>query len=245
MTQKEGPGVAPDETSAVKKDLFRARVIDDREPFLPLGILLLVGVPRKGDAIGFTLEGKFQVRFVSWVTWYPGREEYDVELAVDLLGEPANTGAQEDSHAVMAKTVEFNARIYEKAASHNNVMLLAGYAGIFAIWGFVKDFLSKNASLWIAILIGSSLLLFVVFELIGMYLRARPAFKFAKISKKSPDEYLAALPEFFNDMNKQSLAAVLVWKVLFYPTVVAGFSAAILLMVNVFRRLADYPSWPS
>lgn len=247
MDDQEGTKVALEEVSNSESRTFRARIIHDKAPFIPLGTLSLAGVPRKGDSIGFTFNGKFHIPSVSWVNWYPGHNEHDVEIAVDLLGAPENGGtdAQVDSQAELAKLVELNARIYEKAASHNNVMMLAGYAGIFAIWGFVKDFLSKNSSLWIAILLGISLSLFVLFELISMYMRSRPALKFAKLPISNADEYLAALPAFQSDMNKQVLAAVFVWRLLFYPTVLAGFAAAILLMLNVIWRLADYPSWPT
>ncbi len=247
MDDQESTKVDSQENSNVERRTFRARIIHDKAPFIPLGTLSLVGVPRKGDNIGFTFNGSFHIPSVSWVSWHPGHNEHDVEIAVDLLGAPDSGSAdvKVDSQAELAKLVELNARIYEKADSHNNVMMLAGYAGIFAIWGFVKDFLSKNASLWISILLGFSLLLFVLFELISMYMRSRPALKFAKLPISNAEEYLAALPAFQSDMNRQVLAAVFVWRLLFYPTVLAGLSAAILLMLNVIRRLADYPSWPA
>ncbi len=192
MDDQEGPKVAPEGVSNNDPRTFRARLIHDKAPFIPLGTLSLAGVPRKGDSIGFTFDGKFHMPSVSWVNWYPGHNEYDVEIAVDLLGAPESigSGTQVDSQAELAKIVELNARIYEKAASHNNVMMLAGYAGIFAIWGFVKDFLSKGASLWVAILLGISLVLFVIFELISMYMRSRPALKFAKIPISNAEDYL-------------------------------------------------------
>jgi len=54
--------------------------------------------------------------------------------------------------------------LYQKAGSYTNLVMLAGYAGIFGIWQFTHELLSRRVTMWVALLISLSLMLFVGYE---------------------------------------------------------------------------------
>src|SRR5229473_781460 len=65
--------------------------------------------------------------------------------------------------------VEIQIRIiagaYEKANAYTNLIILAGYAGLFALWQFTKDNLSRTQVLVSALLTLTSITIFVLFEI--------------------------------------------------------------------------------
>lgn len=220
------------------------RIIHAKDPYLPLTIAQMMVIPRAGEIIHFRLDGRALFGAVAWVNHYPGNELFQIEVAVDFENKPMSLGGEE-SPDILTKIVDFNSRLYEKAASHNNVMMLAGYAGLFAIWGFIKDYLSQNATLWIGLLTGISLILFVLFELISTYKRSRSYIRFVEVSKKKPNDFLVAFSELQREENNSLGSAVIIWRLFFFPTVLTGFSATILLLVNVLLKLTLKQSWPN
>jgi hypothetical protein len=65
---------------------------------------------------------------------------------------------------------------YDRAASYTTVIIFGGYAGFFAICHLSKEYLSKDQTLWSALLIMISLLSFVLFEVLKMILVTRSVF---------------------------------------------------------------------
>lgn len=62
---------------------------------------------------------------------------------------------------------------YDKAAAYTTVIVFGGYAGIFGIWQLAKEYLSKDQTLWAALLVLMSLAAFVLFEVVKMVLVTR------------------------------------------------------------------------
>jgi hypothetical protein len=57
---------------------------------------------------------------------------------------------------------------FDKGAAYTNLIILASYAGSFAIWSGTKDQLPKQASISVALLLGVSLIAFISFEIYKM-----------------------------------------------------------------------------
>ena len=62
---------------------------------------------------------------------------------------------------------------YDKSSAYTTVIVFGGYAGIFGIWQLAKDYLSKDQTLWAALLLLVSLAAFVLFEVVKMILVTR------------------------------------------------------------------------
>lgn len=60
---------------------------------------------------------------------------------------------------------------FGQAQAYTNVVLVAGYAGFFGIWSFVRDDLSRGTMFISALLITISLGFFVLWEVAGMIMR--------------------------------------------------------------------------
>ena len=54
---------------------------------------------------------------------------------------------------------------YEKANAYTNLIIVAGYAGLFALWQFTKDNLSRRQVIISGLLTITSLAIFVLFEI--------------------------------------------------------------------------------
>ena len=66
---------------------------------------------------------------------------------------------------------EMLASSYEHAKQYVNIIILGGYAGIFAIWNFTSDDLEKWQTLAVGLCVLTSLFIYIVFELYGVWLR--------------------------------------------------------------------------
>ncbi|PMR69221.1 hypothetical protein [Halomonas heilongjiangensis] len=71
----------------------------------------------------------------------------------------------EDQKAVISGT-------YEHAKQYANVIILGGYAGLFAVWNFTRDSLEKWQVLSVGLCALISLLICITFEIYGSWLRA-------------------------------------------------------------------------
>lgn len=101
--------------------------------------------------------------------------------------------------------VEIQARVYDKAASYFNIIILAGYAGIFFVWTQSSEFLSKNAVAICALLMVISVLTFVLFEIAKMTFFAYTIIRFKGfiLDPKSPFDIRQNV-ENFHRVEKQA-----------------------------------------
>ena len=60
---------------------------------------------------------------------------------------------------------------HEHAKQYSNIIILAGYAGLFAIWNFTKQSLENWQTLSVGLLTIISVLIYIIFELYGAWLR--------------------------------------------------------------------------
>jgi len=63
---------------------------------------------------------------------------------------------------------EQNAEAFRFGSTYNTVVMGAGYVGAFAIWSNVRAELSPTATVWVAALMGVSLICFVGFTVVQM-----------------------------------------------------------------------------
>src|SRR5207237_2098179 len=74
---------------------------------------------------------------------------------------------------------------YEKAVAYTNLIIVAGYAGLFALWQITKDNLSRRQVLISAFLIISSITIFVLFEIYKAHYTSRLLRQYAKTVQNS------------------------------------------------------------
>jgi hypothetical protein len=131
---------------------------------------------------------------------------------------------------------EMIAYIYSSASTYSNLIMLGGYAGVFALWQLTKNHLSKQATLITAFLMSISILLFVGYEI---YKMIHHSWFFRRLNKllisyikesERIDAWKIAWQEYSRLESR-------VWIFFLVPTVLTGFGAGILLLNNYLINL--------
>ena len=118
---------------------------------------------------------------------------------------------------------------YQKAASYTNLIILAGYAGIFAVWQHVKDILNPKVTIWVALLVSLSILIFIGYEVWRMIGEALFIQSISPIIESNLPEKdrLAAWERAFKAYARKHMK---LWPFFLIPTVISGFAAGFVLI---------------
>ena len=115
---------------------------------------------------------------------------------------------------------------HEQAKSYSNIIMMGGYAGLFAIWGFTKSNLAKWQSVSVGLLALLSVLIFVLFELYGLWLRSTQTFNL--LSQLQKAERLNKFPDDYGKQElKRSETLAKVWPFFFFSALLTALLAAI------------------
>lgn len=124
---------------------------------------------------------------------------------------------------------ELTAHTFDKAQAYTNVVLLAGYAGFFAIWSFIKPDITKEQVFWSGLLIALSLTAFMLWEIYGSFYRSRSLLGLAK-AVNNPAKFHELLEQHKIDEHARIIRFGRIWVVVFGFTVLTGFSAIGILL---------------
>ena len=142
----------------------------------------------------------------------------------------------DDSDNFITKQKELVSSSYEQAKSYSNIIMLGGYAGLFAIWNFTKDDLEKWQSFTIGLLAVVSVLIFVVFELISTWLRGKQANSL--IIQLNEAEEMHKFPEEYGKSQRETMEKYMkVWPYFFFGSVITGVGAAGILIYSFISGL--------
>jgi hypothetical protein len=234
------PANAPPPLRAIP--LIPIKVVDGRSPFAPLATLPLSVVPRPGDLITIDLAGR-RVRYkVDFVYFEP----YD-PVAHVTLGCSPNQAATATGQVDPTKINEFiqqQNQIFQKLEAYSKTIIVLGYAGLFALWGFVKDNLSHRAIVWTAALVGFSLIVYIAWEVGLMVQRALSQHRFNQTLKANPADRAKAISDFVEQTRAAEIRSTGWWLVILILTVGPGFAGALILLYSVFADLTGLPPWP-
>ena len=129
--------------------------------------------------------------------------------------------------------LELQNSAFGHAQTYTTVVIFGGYAGMFAIWSFTRDSLSSQMNSWVGLLLGVSLLIFVLHEIFGMIMRAKEFLATRKllIAGLPPAQFLTELRELKRKSSLRIQRIVLpIWIGALVLTVATGVSGAIILL---------------
>lgn len=122
--------------------------------------------------------------------------------------------------------------MFDKAMNYTNVIIVAGFAGLLAIWGYVQSFLhdwDKIASI-LAIMV--SLIFFILWEIIKMIINGISSQRIAKVLKSSSSQLLKKLEEAEIKDQKQNILFYRIWMFFTLPlTILPGLIGSTILIV--------------
>lgn len=148
---------------------------------------------------------------------------------------------QRQQQAAAEKMVETLVKIlsssYDKAIAYNNVVIVAGYATFFALWGATKPALTQWVSITSALLMVSSATVFVLFELFKMVQSSRTFLRLHSIAgddnaRKDPEVFQSKVKAFEASQRMDSLSFLRVWVVVLGFTVSTAVVAIAFLVYN-------------
>jgi hypothetical protein len=230
------------------------RLLDPRPPYPAIETYLLAAVPRAGELINVAIRGTLYLYKVEWVFINPFDKVSQVNVAISRTdqptwplsnSQPTNTNQQDArQNNPFDQFIKAQLQLFEKGESYSKVIILLGYAGIFAVWNYVKDVLTVKGMMLSAISVGISLLVYVSWEIMLMYGRATAHNNFNRLIFKTPEEFAKAYEEFSENNRKQMVADVRFWRVMLLITIGFGYAGTLLLLYNAAAKLTGLPQLP-
>lgn len=131
---------------------------------------------------------------------------------------------------------------YNQASAYTNLIIIAGYAGFFALWQMTKDYLGRKQTLFSALLMLFSVLIFMLFEVYKAHYSSRVLRDYQNAVQNR--EETTTLPELVEKMKgfeqveqRAALRFVTLWHATFWATTITGVGAGLILGVAFVHRL--------
>lgn len=131
---------------------------------------------------------------------------------------------------------EISADQFSQARAYTNVLLAAGYAGLFGLWSILKDSVSSQATVICGLLISLSLAIFLLWELVGMFARHQTLAEMNKLFS-SGDEFDSLAQNHAVRMRNFNITLLRIWPYFLWPTIIFGFGAFFVLIASFLSLL--------
>lgn len=143
---------------------------------------------------------------------------------------------KEELQEFIQKQKEIIRSSYEQAKSYSNIIMMGGYAGLFAIWNFTKLYLVCWQVMAVGLLSLVSVLTFVLLETYGVWLRATQTTNL--ISQLQKAEKLGSFPADYGKQElKRSETLAKVWPFFFFTALGTALLAALILVSSFVTKL--------
>jgi hypothetical protein len=153
-------------------------------------------------------------------------------------------GGEEDQHKfVQEKLIQLIAETYSHASAYDNVIIVAGFAGFFALWGGTAEDIERFPRLVTVALMAAALLLYVTWHMLQMLTRQRFEHKRSEAFTLVEDSaaFNARVVELDRRQGVAFQKILRLWPFIFVPSLCFGFSAGGLLG---YSALAAAFGWP-
>lgn len=161
-----------------------------------------------------------------------------------MTDQPQEMDDEKSATLVKELLLEVQSAAYGHATSYTTIVVFGGYASLFTIWTYTKDYLSKETTYRVAIMLGSSVLLFVLFEIFKMVIVSYEMMKVrALLVNQFPPAVLLAKRAALARNSKLFVQRIVVptWIIVLIVTIITGFGAAFLLL----GAFASYLAFPA
>jgi len=144
--------------------------------------------------------------------------------------------------AISDAQVKLISTIYDKATSYTNVIIVAGYAGFFALWSNARQFPTPFQAKSAAVFMGVSICVFVLFEIYKMTLTGYHLSMKAKILQEqdtlaSPIILLDRLDEIDQQMRRYNISFIKAWLIWLFIAIITALAGSAILLGSLARGL--------
>lgn len=142
---------------------------------------------------------------------------------------------------MQADILEANCQLFSNAQTYTTVVIFGAYAAFFAIWSFTKDDMTRGQLYWTAILMGVSILVFVLFEVFKMLMTSFELIRLSRLALRElpPSQFFikrAAAKQ--HSMRLTNMLVLPAWGLAVLVTLATGIPAAIILLASLAVKLA-------
>lgn len=160
--------------------------------------------------------------------------EHGMQKIAQALAEKARHETHEKR---IEETTKLLSALYDRAAAYTNLIIVAGYAGFFAVWGSVKSDLSKSEMLASAFCLSFSLMVFVFWEILVMLYTSRTLGNLNKTLQAPPQDFEKQLEKHNVLVAKRAVSIRRIWYGILLLTIVPGLIGGAILMFGFLRQL--------
>src|SRR5437867_1780583 len=145
--------------------------------------------------------------------------------------------------AAIDAQIKIVAASYEQQKAYTNLIIVAGYPGLFALWQLNRDHIGRRLGLTAALLLLLSISIFVIAEIYRARFVGRLIRRYYQAVQKTRDAspslaaVSSALIEFDQWQRNESAKSASWWIFVFWATAVTGVAAAMLLLVSFVHAL--------
>ena len=131
---------------------------------------------------------------------------------------------------------------FEKATNYTNLIIVAGYAGFFALWQMTREYLNRDQVLISALLMMVSIIVFIVFEIYKALNTSIVLWKYSQLftntnNISSVEVMQSAINTFQARQSKSNNRLLVLWGLVFAVTTATGLAAAFVLLYAFIRAL--------
>ena len=157
----------------------------------------------------------------------------------------AEKAQTEDAEKLKHRYIEYHKALYGSAAAYDNAVILAGFAGFFALWAGTADDIPRFARLLTVALMGISLMVYIASVVGQMLLRQHHLeWRWGELFGKFPGDASSfnAAWEAIGREYEERLGKLKPWLLgAFWTSLIFGFTAALTLAYNALG--VDF-GWP-
>ncbi|MHC9511159.1 hypothetical protein [Kangiella sp. M94] len=172
----------------------------------------------------------------------------DIDKLLDELSSVYERLEAEDNKSDVKDDTEFRDFIhkqkevitnsYEHAKQYSNIIILGGYAGLFALWNFTREYLAAWQALSTGLLILVSLVIYIAFELYSSWLRATQINN--QVKELTEAERLGEFPEEYGKAEMlRANRFMVIWHYYFFGAVAFALGATLILLFSFICHLMD------
>lgn len=128
---------------------------------------------------------------------------------------------------------------YESSIAYTNLIIVAGYAGYFAVWAQMNELMSRTEMLISALAISLSLVVFVSWEVWKMVVTSSSLHDFSA-ALKDPDQFESAITAAVQAEAARKVRVNRYWRIHLILTIIPALIGGTTLLYSFVRQLLGF-----
>ena len=154
---------------------------------------------------------------------------------------PSMPGPTPDFSRMLKELTEFQNTFFDKASTYTKVIIGLGYGAFFTAWSGTKSHLAPRPLLWSALLVTTSLVFFVAFEICQTLIISYLGIRMAQAMSDSGQDIFKELETFRSHSQALTKPLLKAWIVVFPISAISGLAGAAVLIAAFVQSILHLP----